>query len=147
MGNVPVGPNPAPVPKRQRVVIYVDGFNLYYGALKDTPALKWLNLERFCQLLRPNDDIQVIRYFSAMVTGRTRPNQEVYLRALATTPLVDVVLGRFKDKTVNCGVGACVYAGPKRFKMPEEKRTDVNIATYMIDDAYQDRCDHLILFS
>jgi hypothetical protein len=29
--------------------------------------------------------------------------------------------------------------------VPEEKRTDVSIATFMLDDAYQDTCDHLIL--
>ena len=29
-----------------RSVIYVDGFNLYYGVLKNT-AYKWLDLQRF----------------------------------------------------------------------------------------------------
>ncbi len=31
--------------------------------------------------------------------------------------------------------------------MPEEKRTDVNIAVYMLDDAYQGRCDRIVLVS
>jgi len=143
-----MGTNPAALSvRRPRVIVYIDGFNLYYGVLKATPKLKWLNLERYSKLLRPHDDVQAIRYFTALVTGPTKPNQEAYLKALTTTPLVNVVLGKFKDKTVKCGVTGCVHIGGKRFKVPEEKRTDVNIAISMLDDAYQDLCDHLILFS
>lgn len=36
--------------------VYIDGFNLYYRALKGTPY-KWLDLERLCGLLLPKDDI------------------------------------------------------------------------------------------
>jgi hypothetical protein len=87
----------APLAKpRPRTVFYIDGLNLYYGAVRQTPAFKWLDIARYCKLLRPHDDIILIRYFSALITGPTRVNQEVYLRALATTPLVEVTLGRFK---------------------------------------------------
>jgi len=137
----------APHVPKPRVIVYIDGFNLYYGAVKSTPALKWLDLERFCKLLRPNDDVQAVKYFTALINGPTKPNQEAYLRALATTPLVSVILGKFKDKNVRCGVTTCTHLASKRFKVPEEKRTDVNIAISMLDDCYQDLCDHLILFS
>jgi len=137
----------APRVQKRRVVVYIDGFNLYYGALKDKPRLKWLNLERYCTLLRPHDDIQAIRYFTALVAGPNKPNQEAYLKALATTPVVKVILGKFKDKSVKCQVNGCAHTLSRRFTVPEEKRTDVNIAIYMLDDAYQDVCDHLILFS
>lgn len=138
---------PAGLAAKPRTIIYIDGFNLYYGVLKQAPALKWLDIERFCRLLRPHDDIQGIRYFSALVMGPTRPHQLVYLKALATTPMVNVILGRFKNKSIKCGIPACTYTGSRLFAMPEEKRTDVSIATYMMDDAYQDVCDHLVLFS
>lgn len=36
--------------------IYVDGFNLYYGALKGRPH-KWLDLEALCRVLLPGDQI------------------------------------------------------------------------------------------
>jgi len=137
----------APLVPKPRVIVYIDGFNLYYGVLKDTPALKWLNLERFCRLLRPHDDIQSIRYFTALVTGSTAPNQEAFLKAVATTPIVNVVLGKFKEKMVKCRVSTCVHAAVRIFRVPEEKRTDVNIAISMLDDAYQNLCDHFILFS
>jgi len=33
-----------------RTIVYIDGFNLYYGAVRGS-AFKWLNLQRFFQLL------------------------------------------------------------------------------------------------
>ena len=37
--------------------------------------------------------------------------------------------------------------GSRFFDSLEEKRTDVSIGIWMLDDAYQDRCDNLILVS
>jgi len=138
---------PAAIASRPRTVVYIDGFNLYYGAVRDTPSLKWLNLERYCRLLRPHDDLRLIRYFSALIDGPTKQNQQIYLRALTTTPLVEIILGKFKEKKVRCGVAGCAWAGNKFYKMSEEKRTDVNIAVFMLDDAYRDLCDHFVVFS
>jgi len=138
----------APAPAKPRTIVYIDGFNLYYGAVRDVPALKWLDIEKLCQRLRPHDDLQKIKYFSALIDGPTKPNQETYLRALATLPLVEVILGRFKERTFRCNVAACTHpAGERLFKKPEEKRTDVNIAVSMVDDAYQNACDNFVLIS
>jgi uncharacterized LabA/DUF88 family protein len=82
-----------------------------------------------------------------MVNGPSKPNQEVCLRALATTPLVDSVLGNFKKKSVECRVALCTFAGKKFFATQEEKRTDVNIAVYMLDDAYRNLADTFALVS
>jgi 6-hydroxy-3-succinoylpyridine 3-monooxygenase len=137
----------APVPPRPRTIVYIDGLNLYYGAVREAPGLKWLDIDRLCRRLRPHDDIQAIKYFSAPIVGATRPNQDTYLRALATLPSVQVILGRFKERKVKCGVPTCSSVANKWFKVPEEKRTDVNIAVAMVDDAYQDSCEHLVLIS
>lgn len=64
--------------------VYVDGFNLYYGCLKGGPH-KWLNLQAFCEVLLPKDDIRLIRYFTALVSARPddldKPQrQQTYLR-------------------------------------------------------------------
>ncbi|MBI4642067.1 MAG: NYN domain-containing protein, partial [Candidatus Tectomicrobia bacterium] len=70
-----------------RTYIYIDGFNLYYGALKGTPY-KWLNVAELCrQLLHPKHDIQAIKYFTAYVHPRPHDpgqlvRQQTYLRAL-----------------------------------------------------------------
>ena len=126
--------------------IYIDGFNLYYGAIHKGPH-KWLNLQRYFEMLRQGDSIQQIHYFTALVNGPTRLDQEVYLRALATLPLVNVVMGKFKAKQITCTVSACTLATSRLFTTQEEKRTDVNIAINMLNDAYQDRCDRFVIVS
>ncbi len=130
----------------KRSIVYIDGFNLYYGALKNT-KFKWLNLERFFALLRQDDDILRIKYFTALINGSHKPNQEAYLLALETLPKVEIVLGKFKTRTVKCRVESCKYSGSRHFDMPEEKRTDVNIALHMLHDAVSNNCDRFILVS
>jgi hypothetical protein len=77
-----------------RTNVYVDGFNLYYGALKGRgPGYKWLDLELLVRHLLPNNDIGRIRYFTAHVSGRPSDpqlpeRQQTYLRALETLPRV-----------------------------------------------------------
>ena len=73
-----------------RTCVYVDGFNLYYRALRGT-SYKWLNLHLLCeQLLSPDNRIVQIRYFTAPVTGKQDPDapirQQQYLRALPKIP-------------------------------------------------------------
>src|SRR3990167_5893832 len=128
----------------KRTVVYVDGFNLYYGVLKDS-SYKWLNLERFFCRLRQHDQIYRIRYFTARIFGSHAANQETYLLALETLPHVDVILGQFKAKQVECKVTACPNTGSRFFSTYEEKRTDVNIALWMLQDAQQGLCDRLVL--
>ena len=55
-----------------REIVYIDGFNLYYGAVKNTPY-KWLNVERYFTLLRQNDEIRKIHYFHHQ--GRPPPKR------------------------------------------------------------------------
>lgn len=79
--------------------VYVDGFNLYYGAVKDTPY-KWLDPARLCQnLLKPRDRIRKIKYFTARVSARPSDpgqpqRQDVFLRALRTIPGVPPIFAR-----------------------------------------------------
>ena len=135
----------SPAQPKSRSTVYIDGFNFYYGVIKNT-GHKWLDLQKFFTLLRQADDIQGIRYFTALVDGPDRAHQGTYLRALATLPLVQVILGRFKLKRIKCQIG-CSHAGNRLFDVPEEKRTDVNIAVRMVDDAYRNLADRFILVS
>jgi uncharacterized LabA/DUF88 family protein len=129
-----------------RSIVYIDGFNLYYGAIRGS-SHKWLNLERFFRLVRQSDQIERIYYFTALVGGPSDIRQQTYLHALATCPLVKVILGKYKEKRILCQIDGCTYPNNRRFKVPEEKRTDVNIAVQMLDDAYRDACDLSILVS
>ena len=60
---------------------------------------------------------------------------------------------RFWDASNGSGSRACTPActttglGDRVFDVPEEKRTDVNIAIHMLDDAYQGSCEQQILVS
>ena len=56
-----------------RTRVYVDGFNLYYGALKDTP-FKWLNLVELIRRLLPvGHAVDKLNYFTARVSGVSDP--------------------------------------------------------------------------
>ena len=86
-----------------RTRVYVDGFNLYYGALKDTP-FKWLNLAELTRRLLPaGHAVDKLNYFTARVSGASDPGaparQHSYLSALGTLPEVQVHFGRFLAKT------------------------------------------------
>jgi len=86
----------------KRTYVYVDGFNLYYRALKKT-KYKWLNLEALVKgLLDPDNEIQCIRYFTAPVSGKLDPGQPIrqqrYLQALSTLPCMSFHQGNFLTK-------------------------------------------------
>jgi uncharacterized LabA/DUF88 family protein len=144
---LPLAPAPPAAPTLVRTNVYIDGFNFYYGAVKSTPY-KWLNFDKYVRLFRPKDDIQRIYYFTARVdAGERRVRQEVFLAALATVPTIEIIEGKFLHKSVKCRVSACSATGDRVFRTAEEKRTDVNIAVQMLDDAYQNTCDQFVLIS
>ena len=140
-----------------RSIVYVDGFNFYKGALERYKGqhatdsryqrpiwkgcYKWLDLQAYFTLLRPRDDIQRIRYFTARIHGKKVVRQRAYIRALETLPDVKVYLGRFKTRTVR------LPWSQRTIQVPEEKRTDVHIAVSLLDDAYQDHCDRFVVVS
>lgn len=128
----------------KRSIVYIDGLNFYYGLVKDT-LWKWLNIEEYFKRIRQDDDIQKIKYFTAVIVGSL--DQQTYLSALYTLPLIQIIPGRFKNVRIKCRVPGCRYTGDRLFIKPEEKRTDVNIAIHMLNDACSDACDRLILVS
>lgn len=129
-----------------RSIVYVDGFNFYYGMVRNTDW-KWLDLQRYFELIRQDDQIEQIRYFTSEAGGAAYDRQSVYLRALASLPKVTVHLGRFKRKTFTCGVTDCVFAGSRQYQGREEKETDVALGVTLVDDAYQDRADRFVIVS
>jgi hypothetical protein len=127
------------------VNVYVDGFNLFYGCIKGTPY-KWLDLDALSRTMLPRDRIHRIRYFTARVSSRPDDpacdrRQAVYLRALSTTPHLTVHLGRFQQHITRMPLAYPIPGGPKTIEVikTEEKRSDVNLAAYMLTDAaFQD---------
>ncbi|HWT05498.1 MAG TPA: NYN domain-containing protein [Xanthomonadales bacterium] len=129
--------------------IYVDGFNLYYGAVKSTPY-KWLDVAGLCQRILPKITINRVRYFTAMVDGSRDPSapqrQQIYLRALATIPNLTIHRGFFLTKPTWMPVET---PPPKVIRVikTEEKGSDVNLATYLMLDAFRGDFDQAIVVS
>ncbi len=133
--------------------VYVDGFNLYYGCLMGTPH-KWLDLEALCARLLPQNQIKRIRYFTAKISARPGDvhgpvHQDAYLRALATLPTASVHLGHFLTNTTRMPVAKPVAGGPKTVEVvkTEEKGSDVNLATYLLVDAFRQDADAFVVIS
>lgn len=137
---------------KQSICVYVDGFALYKGLLQRTfPEYKWLNLEQLFGCLYPDFNIVVVKYFSAKVKPLTNnpgvgQRQAVYWRALRTTNL-EIVEGKFNfvrqylplhpEKLDDEGKVVTV-----RVKRPEEKGSDVALATHLIFDALANTSEH-----
>jgi hypothetical protein len=126
-----------------RTYVYIDGFNLYYGAVKGT-SFKWLNVRRLCELLLPDSRIDKVKYFTARVSARKddpdKPTrQQMYLRALRTLPDLEIIYGSFLSHDVQMPLADPVPGGPRFAKVikTEEKGSDVNIAAQLINDAFR----------
>lgn len=130
--------------------IYIDGYNFYYGCVKDTPY-RWLDFSKLCRILLPNDDIQHIKYFTALVTSRPddpdKPwRQRVYLRALQTIPNMEVILGSFLSHEIMMP-RAPVGSGFVSVIKTEEKGSDVNLATHLLLDGFRDDYELAVVVS
>lgn len=102
----------------------------------------------------PRNEINRIRYFTALVDARP-PNlqqpvrQQTYLRALRTTANLSVRLGTFRTRPVRMTLAHPPSGGRKTVEVlkTEEKGSDVNLASYLLLDAFHKDCDVAIVFS
>lgn len=140
-----------------RTIVYVDGFNLYYRALRGTPH-RWLDLRALSEaVLRPSNTVVAIRYFTADVSGKRDPGtperQQAYLRALRRTPGLSVHKGHFLTslKWAEVAASSPTFLRPHPLSVAtlktEEKGSDVNLATYLVRDAFTDQCDVAVVLS
>ena len=139
-----------------RAHVYVDGFNLYYGAVEGTPY-KWLNIVELCRRLLARDTIVKVRYFTALVkdTGsnpKKSIRQQTFIRALETFPEIEVTYGSFLATVRRMPLAT---ARPEDARVPrlvslqrrgptsavvvrtEEKGSDVNLAAMLVADAFR----------
>ncbi|MBF0107454.1 MAG: NYN domain-containing protein [Deltaproteobacteria bacterium] len=136
---------------KPKTYVYVDAFNLYYGAIKGT-KFHWLNLDTFCKKILPQHEVTRIKYFTALV--KPRPNdlqeplrQQLYLRALKTIPNLDIIYGHYLSHTVTMPMadfkdGKIKYA---RVIKTEEKGSDVNLATHLLHDAHLNKYESAVV--
>lgn len=131
-------------PKKQRVIIYVDGFNFYYG-LKSKSWRKyyWLDIVKFFQrFMKPYQELVHVNYFSARShSAKQAKRQDAFFSANNINPQFNLHLGRYLQKEVFCT--NC----ETHFNTFEEKETDVRIAVTLIADAIKNECDISIIVS
>ena len=136
--------------QKRRVIAYIDGFNFYFRRLRNKPY-RWLDLVALFDALFPDDEVVMVKYFTARVSGKfdaAKPaRQDVYLRALKTLPRLEIIEGQYFTKIA-----------PRRLFEPhtnldgeivnfaqiwnsDEKGSDVNLGSHLINDAWEDAYD------
>lgn len=134
---------PSDSARRERVIAYIDGFNLYQGMREGgLRHCYWLNLEALItRLLKPSQTLARIRYFTASVVGNHDKGrrQATYLDALRLLPSVTIQFGVYQSEPIRCG--RCHV----NWTIPKEKQTDVAIATAMMLDAHNRACETAML--
>ena len=128
-----------------RVIAYIDGFNLYFG-LRDKGWRRylWLDVQKLStNLLKPGQQLVFTKYFTARVSkpDDKRRRQQTYLEALGTLPDLDIFYGKYQLNPRYCK--KCGYQDD----IPNEKMTDVNIAVELLADAFQNGYDTALLIS
>lgn len=139
--------------KPKRVIIYIDGFNFYYGCLKGT-NLKWVNPQKLVENMLTDIQVVGVKYFSARVEDR--PNdpqatrQDVYYRAIQTLPNSSVVLGHYLTHRVWMRLvrpADCHNKKSVNVLKTEEKGSDVNLATHLLMDGFENNFDAAVVIS
>jgi uncharacterized LabA/DUF88 family protein len=136
--------------RKPTACVYVDGFNLYYGALKDTP-LRWLNPLALASNVFPAFDCIGCKYFSAPVSAKAGSSeqalrQSVYWRALRTIPSLEIIEGHFKVRRT---WARSANPPPDMVEIirAEEKGSDVNLASHLLVDAMAGSYDVALVIS
>ncbi|WP_429513132.1 NYN domain-containing protein [Pseudomonas sp. BT76 TE3572] len=128
-----------------RTAFFVDGYNVFYGLLADTPY-KWLNLPQLLAYIahieNPQSSVASIDYFTSSVKPElatrgiaSKEAQDTYVRALKAQN-VAIHYGRHQleparaPRFINKRIGASRQDTTPIWKL-EEKETDVHIAISM----------------
>jgi len=144
---------------------YVDGFNFYYGVFRRSnpeavPADKWLDWRSLATTqIELSGTVHKIHYFTAKIERMDDDpgqglRQETYFRVLRRIPGDQLHYGLFKRRTV---YGELVYPRPTSLGLDkgrvvlvnryEEKGSDVNLATQLVEDSFAGGVEHAIVVS
>ena len=143
---------------QKRAIFYIDGFNLYYAALRPKPHLKWLNLKALADgIVHEDTTVVCVKYFTSRVLGSASKSkrQNVYFIVLKTVSQIKITFGNLVKRKES---GNMSRAEQTRLNLTEqskrnikgqevaintfeEKGTDVNLASHLIYDACNDEFD------
>ena len=129
----------------KKVIVYIDGFNFYYGLKSNIKWRKyyWIDIVRLFEMfIRKDKDLVAVKYFSARPDSFEKStNQNAFFQANSQNPKFELILGKYLKKEIKCY--NCGYT----IQTFEEKETDVRIATQIINDVYEKKCDISIVVS
>ncbi len=129
----------------QRVILFIDGFNLYHAIMEPRALRKyrWLDFHKLGEsLLSSRQKLVDVFFFTAFYPGDTakRNRHQNFIRAQELNG-VKTVLGRFRRKEKHCKNCREITIGF------EEKETDVNIAIELFRQAVLDTYDSAFVLS
>ncbi len=128
--------------QKQKIIVYIDGFNLYHGIKTLDQFYKWVNIKKLAEsFVKTKNNTTVVKYFTTKLNGNKEDahRQAIYLDAISRCcPKIEIINGHFTKarKCKRCDI-----------KNNEEKQTDVNIACEMMQDLYEDNFDIAYLVS
>jgi uncharacterized LabA/DUF88 family protein len=128
-----------------KVIVFIDGFNLYH-AIDANPKYhkyKWLDLKKLANLyITKNEKVVDIYYFTALAMWNPVKvrKHKLFIRANELSG-VRVIYGEFKKRDKYCK--NC----HKRYQTFEEKQTDVNIAIQLFKLSIENKYDKAIIIS
>lgn len=135
--------------------VYVDGFAVYDMCFRHTANrnhLKWLDFRALAVALLPDEELALVRYYTARVGDspedpQRASRQDVYLRALATLPgLVICEVNFVRSKREVRLVAPPKGVNPRQTAwVRQEKRSDVTLATHLLTDAFDGRMSVALL--
>lgn len=151
---------------KERAIVYVDGFNLYFGLRASTVKGKrharlpkkvyWLDLQGLSEKIVRENELVSVKYFTARIKGSPAKQirQNAFISAVQLhCPKLQTFEGRYLFRQMFCGRCrkissdiVCPFCGYSN-NFPEEKKSDVNIATQMLKDAYENNFDIAYLIS
>ncbi len=142
-----------------RTIVYVDGFNFYYGCLKST-SFKWLDLyklfnEQLIHTVVPESELLAVKFFTADIKANfsrlgkiSETAQRIYHNALiASLGNTEIIKGYYSTER----------SKPPLYKHPpdknntvevwklEEKQTDVKMALSIYHDVVSNACDQIVI--
>lgn len=130
--------------KKEKVIAYIDGFNLYFGMMEaGYKEYRWLDVLKLVKnFMKPNQVLVSVKYFTSRVSNNPdkQKRQTTYIEALESVG-VKIYYGHYQSGYIECQ--KCGNIRPTY----SEKMTDVNIATQMLLDVYKEEFDMAMLIS
>ncbi len=143
-----------------KTIVYIDGYNLYYGLLRGT-KFKWLDVVKLFDkhVLDENSELIEVRYYTAPVLGRmsddprSTQRQRQYLQALKiiNPNRLKIIEGQIVASKPYQRLVKPIPQAPELVVVQvfnfTEKKTDVNLASDLITGAWKALYEQAIICS